>query len=124
LLSKNYTNIRIKDKEIISDFQELYFGNLFSLLFDKLSDEFRNKNDLFFIDNEKEFIEKIFDKANIEQLGITEESKWIEEKRRIIIEDLCFCVKIIYIYLNKFVFSAIYPFFLNEKNFQKFFTVN
>jgi hypothetical protein len=123
-LSKNYTNIRIKDKQNISEFQELYFGNLFSLLFDKLRDEFRNKNDLFFIDNEKEFIQKIFEKSNLEQLEITEESKWLEEKKRIIIEDLSFCVKVIYIYLNKFVFSTIYPFFLNEKNFQKFFTVN
>lgn len=88
-----------------------------------MGDNLGNKRDIFSTENEKEIIEKIFDKYNIEQLGITEELKWIEEKNRIIVEDLSFCVRNVYIYLIKFVFSGLYPFYLNEKKFQKYFAV-
>ena len=102
---------------------ELYFGSMFSFLFDKMNSFFEDKKEFLSEDNQQLLLDKIFDSYYTKKLKFSDRLDWIKEKNKILIEDLSFCIKIVFIHIVKFIFSSIYPYFLNEKNFQKFFKV-
>jgi len=84
---------------------------------------FEDKKDLLYTENFGHLMENIFDNYYVNKLKFRDESDWRREKNKIFVEDLCYSFKIVFIHIIKFIISAIYPYFLNEKNFQKFFKV-
>lgn len=94
------------------------------MIIEKNPDLFKDKKELIHEGNEKDTFRKLLDsyhsKKHIQHLS---EQISQNEKRNLMIEDLSYGLRVVGVNMLKYFFSAIYPYFLNEKTMQKNFKV-
>ena len=95
------------------------------MILKKDPDIFKDKKEFFSEGNEKDVIIKLLEYHKTKKYtDKSNDFKWHLEKKEIIINDLCYAVKVVCIAILKYILTAIYPYFLNEKTMQKFFKVD
>lgn len=92
------------------------------MILEKDPNIFKERKEFLNEGNEKDVIIKLLE-YHYSKKQSNNDLKWHQEKKTIMIQDLNYCMKVVCITFLKNVFSAIYPYFLNEINMQKCFKV-
>jgi hypothetical protein len=94
------------------------------MIIEKNPELFNDKKELINEGNEKDTFRKLLDYYNLKRhVQNLNEPKFHNEKWNIMLQDLSYALRVVSVNMLKYVFSAIYPYFLNEKTMQKYFKV-